>query len=197
MPTAQVACDSGRVEELQVLPRRRLLLRRRLVHHEELAALTLTPPLPLGARHRPDAELEFGVRCRPPARSRSCRARRWCRSPSRALPFPMPSRLSNALGRCRGSSRRGRPSPCPTSSVKISRPVASLNTALVARAFRPLLLFTKSLFASARQCWKYPGSTLRPEPRLRHGTAALELLGGGAHLVERRRRLLGIEPGLA
>ena len=93
-------------------------------------------------------------------------------------PLRIPSRLSKVPVPRSGLVVASPSFTMPESQVKIWRPVASSKTVLVARALRPLLLFTYSLFAIARQCSKNPGSVLSPSGA--DTPLAFELLGRGA-----------------
>src|SRR5207245_9948418 len=96
----------------------------------------------------------------------------WVIVPSDALvsiaianePLPIPSRSSNALGPVSGLVWASPSFTMPDIHWKIWTPAELSNTVLVARAFRPLLLFTKSEPALARKCSKNPGSSFRPRP---------------------------------
>ena len=86
------------------------------------------------------------------------------------LPFPMPSRLSNWLVPLSGLVS-ARPSLTMLFiHAKSSRPVlTSLNTALVARPLRPLLLVHEELVRHRAPVLEEPGIDLEPEWRAADG----------------------------
>ena len=83
----------------------------------------------------------------------------------------------------------------PSIQLKICSPVAPSNTALVARALRPLPLFANRRFAIAVHCSTKIGSVLSPSGA--STPLAFSFSAADAHLGEVGGRLLGIEAGRA
>ena len=189
----------GSVEELQELPRRRLLRRRGLVHHEQLATLHehAAPDL-AGARPRHGRDPKLDVRVVAGAEDRvdGARARRWCRWPSRA------SRCGSRAGRRR--------LPVPMSALVAARPSFTMPVHpaedLRGRSASRTPPSWRAPCARCRcsrtggspiavHCSRKIGSVLSPSGA---GTPlALSFSAAARTLVEGRRRLLGIEAGRA